>query len=405
MTAEATAPRPSRRSSGSSRPSGPGATGSPPSGTPVGLGPTMAPSGGPTGCGQVRSRGRCVPGRSASASSAGCSSPSGSSRCSGPSASSSPLGGMPGLTVAGSPTSSWLRCHSRTGIPGKCRDRGDGPLSLVAADHPVEVVVIDDGSTDGTGDLVAAMNLPNVVVVRQANAGKAVALNTGLALARHDLVVMVDGDTVFEPTTVRRLVQPFADPTVGAVSGNARWPTAPACSAVGSTSKYVVGFNLDRRLSTWPAVCRPCPEPWGPSGRRRSGRSGSSGGHPRRGHRPDDGAGAGRLAGRLRAAGPGLDRGSGQPGRALAAALPLVLRDPQAMWTHRRSAVDGGASGRFGRRARLPLRLPVPPPTARPGRRRHGRVRAAVPRPAHGGARCGRFRRAPAGRGDVRLPP
>ena len=40
--------------------------------------------------------------------------------------------------------------------------------------------------------------------------------------ARHDLIVMMDGDTVFEPATVRQLVQPFADPRVGAVAGNAK---------------------------------------------------------------------------------------------------------------------------------------------------------------------------------------
>ena len=59
-------------------------------------------------------------------------------------------------------------------------------------------------------------------MVRRPNGGKPTALNTGIALARHDLIVMVDGDTVFEPDAVRRLVQPFADPTVGAVAGNAK---------------------------------------------------------------------------------------------------------------------------------------------------------------------------------------
>ena len=42
-------------------------------------------------------------------------------------------------------------------------------------------------------------------MIRQANAGKAAALNTDIAHARHELVVMMDGDTVFEPGTVRRL--------------------------------------------------------------------------------------------------------------------------------------------------------------------------------------------------------
>lgn len=62
-------------------------------------------------------------------------------------------------------------------------------------------------------------------VVRQPNRGKPAALDAGVAVAAHDVVVMVDGDTVFEPATVGRLVAPFADPGVGAVAATPGWPT------------------------------------------------------------------------------------------------------------------------------------------------------------------------------------
>ena len=94
--------------------------------------------------------------------------------------------------------------------------------SLVASTHPVEIIVVDDGSTDGTAELVERLGLPGVRVLRQPNSGKPAALNTGIAAASHDIVVLMDGDTIFEPGTVAALVQPFADPTVGAVAGNAR---------------------------------------------------------------------------------------------------------------------------------------------------------------------------------------
>jgi cellulose synthase/poly-beta-1,6-N-acetylglucosamine synthase-like glycosyltransferase/peptidoglycan/xylan/chitin deacetylase (PgdA/CDA1 family) len=120
--------------------------------------------------------------------------------------------------------------------------------SLLASDHPVEVIVVDDGSTDGTADLVESLRLPGVRVIRQQNAGKPAALNTGIAAASFELLVMVDGDTVFEPDAVRRLVQPFADPTVGAVSGNAKVANRGGLLGRWQHIEYVIGFNLDRRL-------------------------------------------------------------------------------------------------------------------------------------------------------------
>jgi cellulose synthase/poly-beta-1,6-N-acetylglucosamine synthase-like glycosyltransferase len=121
--------------------------------------------------------------------------------------------------------------------------------SLMAGDHPIEVIVVDDGSSDETSDIVRALRLPGVRVVRQENAGKPAALNNGIRHARHELIVMIDGDTVFEPSTISRLVQPFARPEVGAVSGNAK--VANRTSLVGRWQhiEYVIGFNIDRRIA------------------------------------------------------------------------------------------------------------------------------------------------------------
>ncbi|MEU8135566.1 bifunctional polysaccharide deacetylase/glycosyltransferase family 2 protein [Streptodolium elevatio] len=121
--------------------------------------------------------------------------------------------------------------------------------SLVASTHPdVEILVVDDGSDDGTADIVAALGLPGVVVIRKPNGGKASALNVGIARARHELIVMIDGDTVFEPDAVHRLVQPFADPAVGAVSGNTKVGNRRRILGRWQHLEYVIGFNLDRRM-------------------------------------------------------------------------------------------------------------------------------------------------------------
>jgi cellulose synthase/poly-beta-1,6-N-acetylglucosamine synthase-like glycosyltransferase/peptidoglycan/xylan/chitin deacetylase (PgdA/CDA1 family) len=121
--------------------------------------------------------------------------------------------------------------------------------SLASARYPnLEVIVVDDGSTDGTAELVERLELPGVTVLNQANAGKPAALNRGLAAAAHDVVVMVDADTVFEPETLGRLVQPLADPEVGAVSGNTKVGNRRGLLGTWQHIEYVMGFNLDRRL-------------------------------------------------------------------------------------------------------------------------------------------------------------
>ncbi|MCK8434489.1 glycosyltransferase [Streptomyces sp. D2-8] len=121
--------------------------------------------------------------------------------------------------------------------------------SLLAATHPhLEVVVIDDGSTDRTADLATWIDDPRVRVIRQPNSGKAAALNTGLANASHDIVVMVDADTVFEPDALYRLIQPLAHPAVGAVSGNTKVGNRRGLLGRWQHLEYVFGFNLDRRM-------------------------------------------------------------------------------------------------------------------------------------------------------------
>ncbi|KUL31251.1 bi-functional transferase/deacetylase [Actinoplanes awajinensis subsp. mycoplanecinus] len=119
--------------------------------------------------------------------------------------------------------------------------------SLVASTHPVRIIVVDDGSTDGTAEIAEALGLPGVTVLRQPNSGKPAALNAGIAAADTDVVVMMDGDTVFEPDTVRLLVQPFADPAIGAVAGNAKIANRTGMIALWQHIEYVVGFSVDRR--------------------------------------------------------------------------------------------------------------------------------------------------------------
>lgn len=121
--------------------------------------------------------------------------------------------------------------------------------SLVASDYPeFEVVVVDDGSTDRTAEIVSGLELDRLRLVRQDNAGKASALNTGIAQTEAEVVVMVDGDTLFEPETLRKLIQPLADPGTAAVSGNTKVGNRRGLLGRWQHIEYVIGFNLDRRM-------------------------------------------------------------------------------------------------------------------------------------------------------------
>lgn len=121
----------------------------------------------------------------------------------------------------------------------------------------IELVVVDDGSTDNTADIVEsfAKTDPRIRLERQPNGGKSVALRTAVALAREEILVFLDADTFFEPGTISALVQPLADSTVGAVSGHAKVGNLRTFLARCQALEYTCGFNLDRRAySVWNCI-------------------------------------------------------------------------------------------------------------------------------------------------------
>lgn len=113
----------------------------------------------------------------------------------------------------------------------------------------LEVIVIDDGSKDGTGDIVerAFADEPKVKLLRLENGGKARALNQGLALARGEFIVALDADTQFPKKTIARLVRWFDDPRVGAVAGNAKVGNRVNLVTRWQALEYITAQNLERR--------------------------------------------------------------------------------------------------------------------------------------------------------------
>jgi len=121
---------------------------------------------------------------------------------------------------------------------------------VLASDYPnLEVIIIDDGSTDGTSERVRQhfADDPRVTLLTVPNGGKARALNHGLSHARGSVVVALDADTHFEPDAISKIVRWFADPEVGAVAGNAKVGNRINVITRWQALEYVTSQNLERR--------------------------------------------------------------------------------------------------------------------------------------------------------------
>jgi poly-beta-1,6-N-acetyl-D-glucosamine synthase len=130
--------------------------------------------------------------------------------------------------------------------------------SVVALDYPrelLEVLVLSDGSTDGTNEIVRSFEAQGIQLVELPRGGKPAALSAGIARSKGEILVLTDARQTLEPDSVRQLVACFSDPTVGAVSGDL--PMRPGVGdEQGSTSMYWrierwIRINLGRVDSTF----------------------------------------------------------------------------------------------------------------------------------------------------------
>jgi glycosyltransferase involved in cell wall biosynthesis len=126
----------------------------------------------------------------------------------------------------------------------------DTVRSALASVYPrLEILVIDDGSSDRTAELVRANfgRDPRVRLLLQPNRGKPAALNHALAEATGEIVVSIDADTIVDPEAVPRLVRHFANPKVGAVAGNVKVMNRNKWLTRWQALEYITSQNLEKR--------------------------------------------------------------------------------------------------------------------------------------------------------------
>ncbi len=113
----------------------------------------------------------------------------------------------------------------------------------------LEIIVVDDGSSDGTYDEVKTKfnNEERIKLLFQTNKGKAAALNNAIQNSSGAILVSLDADTQMAEDAIPLLIRHFSDPKIGAVAGNVKVGNRINILTRWQTIEYVTSQNMDRQ--------------------------------------------------------------------------------------------------------------------------------------------------------------
>lgn len=150
----------------------------------------------------------------------------------------------PEQPVAGPvPTASLLFCayNEADAMPEKLAN-----LAMLKGLHPtLEILAFDDGSSDGTGDLIAAEGDLVTLIRGPGRSGKAHGMKQLAARARGDILIFTDANVLLDPDAIERLLARFADPDIGGVLGSLHYVGQGESATASVGSLY---WRIEERL-------------------------------------------------------------------------------------------------------------------------------------------------------------